>query len=71
MVPIVALLATATLAALVVQYRISDQDVTTEFFRAHKTISHTGQLLERGVWIGGAFLTILLIGIGAWALRLS
>ena len=69
--PTVGLLLAATLAALAIQYRVTDQDVTAEFFRAHKTISHTGQLLERGVLISGGALLVLLVGIAGWALRLS
>jgi methyl-accepting chemotaxis protein len=69
--PTIGLLLAATVAALAIQYRVSDQDVTAEFFRAHKTISHTGQLLERGVWVSGGVLLLLLLGIGAWTLHLS
>ena len=65
----VAFLLAAALATLVIQYRVSDQAVATEFFRAHKTISHTGELLERGMFIGGAVLTFFVLGIGIWALR--
>src|SRR5256885_1370309 len=43
-VPLLALLLGAALATLAVQYRLSDRAVGTEFFRAHKTISHTGEL---------------------------
>ena len=70
-VPTVTLLLLATLAALVVQYRVSDQAVGTEFFRAHKTISHTGELLERGTLIGGAVLTLLVLAIAVWWLRFT
>lgn len=67
--PAAALLLAAALAALLVQYRISDQAVGTEFFRAHKTISHTGELLERGLVVGAVVLTLLVLGIAAWGLR--
>jgi methyl-accepting chemotaxis protein len=70
-VPIVVLIAVATLATLVVQYKISDQMVGTEFFRAHKTISHTGELLQRGMLIGGAVLTAVVVALAWWALRLT
>jgi methyl-accepting chemotaxis protein len=70
-VPTVGLLALATLAALAIQYHVSDQDVTAEFFRAHKAITHTGQLLERGILISAAVLLLLLVGVGLWALRTS
>jgi methyl-accepting chemotaxis protein len=69
--PTVGLLLAATLAALVIQYYVSDQAVGTEFFRAHKTISHTGELLERGVWIGSAVLTLIVLAVAAWALRFT
>lgn len=70
-VPTVALLLVATLAGLAVQYRVSDQAVATEFFRAHKTISHTGELLQRGMLIGAAVLILLIVAIAVWGLRLT
>ena len=69
--PVVGLLLTATMAVLVVQYYVSDQAVGTEFFHAHKTISHTGQLLARGMWIGAGVLVLALLAIAVWALRFS
>jgi len=70
-VPTVLLLLAATAAVLVVQYRVSDQAVSAEFFRAHKTISHTGELLERGMLIGGAVLVGLVVAIALWWLRFT
>src|SRR5438093_230137 len=70
-VPMLALLAAATLATLAVQYRVSDQTVGTEFFRAHKTISHTGELLQRGFILGAVVLGVTLVAVGVWALRLT
>jgi len=67
----VAVLLVAVLATLAIQYRVSDQAVGTEFFRAHKTISHTGELLRRGVAIGGSVLIILVVAIAAWAFHLT
>jgi methyl-accepting chemotaxis protein len=67
--PAVALLLGAAVAAFVVQYHFTNQAVETEFFHAHKTISHTGQLLERGTVIAAAVLTLLVLAIAAWALR--
>lgn len=70
-VPTVTLLLLATLAGLALQYRLSDQAVGAEFFRAHKTISHTGELLERGMLIGAAVLTVLVLAITVWWLRFT
>lgn len=70
-VPLGVLLVAGTLVTLVVQYRSSDEAVSEEFFRAHKTISHTGQLLEREYLVGGGVLLLLLGVAGAWALRLT
>jgi len=70
-VPLLLLLLGAVLATLAVQYRVSDQAVGTEFFRAHKTISHTGQLLQRGLVVGVVVLVLAVVAIGAWALRLT
>ena len=69
--PLAALLLVAVLATLAVQYRVSDQRVDAEFFRAHKTIVHTGELLERGMVIGAVVLTILVLAVALWALRLT
>jgi len=70
-VPTVVVVLAATMAVLVIQYHVSDQAVGTEFFRAHKTISQTGQLLKRGVLIGGAVLTLLMLAVAVWALRFT
>ena len=69
--PVVALVLLATLATLAVQYRVSDQAVGTEFFRAHKTISHTGELLRRGTVIGSLVLVALVSVLALWAFRLT
>jgi len=68
-VPLAALLIIAVGATLAVQYRVSSQEIGTEFFRAHKTIHHTGELLARGTLIGGALLVVLVLAIALWALR--
>jgi methyl-accepting chemotaxis protein len=66
--PTVGLLLLAVLVTMGVLYQVGNQDVGTEFFRAHKTISHTGQLLQRGLVVSVVVLTALLLGIGIWAL---
>src|SRR3989442_15863872 len=55
--PLVGLGLVAVLATLAVQYEVSNQSVGREFFRAHKTITHTGELLQRGMVIGSVVLT--------------
>lgn len=69
--PVVGLLLAATLAAFVVQYYVSDQAISGQFFRAHETIRHTGQLLERGTLIGAGFLIVLALGVAVWAFRFT
>ena len=69
--PVVALVLLAGLGTLAVQYRVSDQAVSTEFFRAHKTISHTGELLRRGTVIGAVVLLLVVSAIALWAFRLT
>src|SRR5579862_6154035 len=69
--PIVGLLAAATLVTLIVQFQVSSQDVGTEFFHAHKTISNTSQLLIRGTVIGGAILALLVVAVAIWALHMT
>jgi methyl-accepting chemotaxis protein len=61
----------ATVGTLVVQYQVSNQVVGTEFFRAHKTISQTGELLRRGTVIGSLLLAVLVLALAAWAFRLT
>ena len=70
-VPLAAMLTLAVLVTLAVQYRVSDQAVGTEFFRAHKTISHTGELLRRGTAIGAAVLLVLVLAVAGWAFRVT
>jgi methyl-accepting chemotaxis protein len=69
--PVVALVLLAGLGTLAVQYLVSDQVVSTEFFRAHKTISHTGELLRRGTVIGAVVLLVVVSAIALWAFRLT
>src|SRR5438445_12512282 len=70
-VPLAAMLVLAVLVTLAIQYRVSNQAVGTEFFRAHKTISHTGELLQRGLVVGSVVLVLLVLAITVWALRLT
>lgn len=67
--PAAALLLAATVATLAAVYYVSDRAVGREFFRAHVRITHTGQLLEHGVLIGGGLLLLLVVAIAVWALR--
>ena len=69
--PLVALVLVAVLATLAVQYQVSNQSVGREFFRAHKTITHTGELLQRGMVIASALLSILVLAVALWAFRLT
>jgi len=69
--PLVTLVLVAGHGTLAVQYRVSDQTIGTEFFRAHKTISHTGELLRRGTVIGGIVLLVVVTVIIVWAFRLT
>jgi methyl-accepting chemotaxis protein len=69
--PVGAGLLVAVVLALAVQYRVGDQAVGTEFFRAHKTISHTGELLQRGFLLGLALSVLLVLGVVAWMFRLT
>ena len=70
-VPLVAFLLVAVLTTLAVQYHVSNQAIGAEFFRAHKTISHTGELLQRGFILGAVVLAVTLVAVGVWALRLT
>jgi len=70
-VPLLAFVLAAVVATLAVQYRVSDQAVGAEFFRAHKTIAHTGELLRRGLVMGSAVLLLLMLTTALWAFRLT
>lgn len=61
----------AILVALATQYVIGSHDVQAEFFRAHKTIHNTSQLLNRGMWAGAALLVVGGLVIGWWVLRMT
>ena len=69
--PLVGVLFLAAAVTLVVQYRVASQDVGTEFFRAHKTISNTGQLLQRGLAIGILVLGFVVVATAVRALRVT
>ena len=69
--PLVVLVLVAVLTTLAVQYHVSNQAIGAEFFRAHKTISHTGELLRRGTLIGSGVLLVLVLAVMAWAFRLT
>ena len=62
--PLVGILGAGTILTLAVQYWLSDQAVGDEFFRAHKTITHTGEMLARSYLMGG----VVLLGLRAVAL---
>lgn len=70
-VPLLALLAGTVAIVLLVEYLMADRAVSTEFFRAHKTISHTGELLRSGLFAGGAVLVLAVTAIGLWGLRVT
>lgn len=69
--PIVLLVLIATLATLAVQYEVSNRAVSTEFFKAHKTISYTGELLSRGTLIASLVLIVLVAALAVWVFRLT
>ncbi len=69
--PVTAFLFLAVLLTLAVHYHVSNEAVSTEFFRAHKTISHTGELLRRGMLTGGALLSVLVAAAALWMFRLT
>lgn len=65
------LLLLAVLATLGVLYYAANQDIQSEFWKAHKQITHTGELLIRGLTLGIVVLSVALVGICIWALRLA
>jgi len=70
-VPFVTLLLLATLVAFAIQYNVSNQEVGTEFFHAHKTIAHTGELLRRGIIVASVAAIVFLSLIAAVVFRVT
>jgi methyl-accepting chemotaxis protein len=68
---IVTFVLVGTLGTLAVQYWVSDRAIGTEFFRAHKTISHTGELLYRGTLMGSLVFFVLALAFSLFAFRLT
>jgi methyl-accepting chemotaxis protein len=62
---IVTLVLATVVIVLGVVYQIADTQVSNEFFRAHKTIHPTGELLRSGILVGGAVL-LLAVGFLGW-----
>ncbi len=69
-IPLAVLLG-ATLLTLALQYVLSGHEVQAEFFRAHKTISNTAQLLRRGMVVGSAVLLVAFVALGLWSFRMT
>jgi methyl-accepting chemotaxis protein len=67
--PSVVALFLAVLITLGVVYQLGNQEVGAEFYHAHIKISHTGELLQRGMAAGVVILTLLVVAIGLWAIH--
>ncbi len=67
--PSVVMLFIAVLITLSVIYQISNQAVESQYFRAHIQFNRTGELFERGLEVGAVILTVLVVAIGLWAIR--
>lgn len=68
-VPAAALAALAIVIAAGAFWEVGDREVGREFFRAHKEVSHTGQLLSDAALTGVALALALLVaatGYGLW-----
>jgi methyl-accepting chemotaxis protein len=50
-------------------YYDADQQVSNEFWRAHKQISHTGQMLKHGLEMSVVLLVALSAGLAVWRFR--
>ncbi|MHB2016017.1 MAG: HAMP domain-containing protein [Candidatus Xenobia bacterium] len=53
----------AVAVVLAIVYVECDHSVQAEFFRAHKTIAHTGQMMLHGLLLGSAALMAFVLGI--------
>lgn len=69
--PVVGVVLAGAAASAILVYQIGDRAVSTEFFRAHKTIHETGELLRTGVLIGFGVSAALVAVVAAWSLRLT
>jgi methyl-accepting chemotaxis protein len=63
-VPAALLVLFAIVVGSAIVYEVGDRAVDQEFFRAHKTVSHTGELLSQAVWIGAGF-AFAAVGVAA------
>jgi methyl-accepting chemotaxis protein len=69
--PVVGIVLAGAVASGILVYEIGDRAVSTEFFRAHKTISETGQLLRTGLLVGLGVFVVLVAFVAVWSFRLT
>jgi methyl-accepting chemotaxis protein len=70
-VPAALLVLLAILVGSAIVYQVGDRAVDQEFFRAHKTVSHTGELLSQAVWVGAGCAVAVLGAAALYALWLT
>lgn len=67
--PVVAVVLAGAAASAILAYEIGDRAVSMEFFRAHKTIHETGELLRTGLLAGFGVSALLVVLVAAWSFR--
>jgi methyl-accepting chemotaxis protein len=65
--PLGLVLIAAALASSTLFYEEANQQVSDEFFKAHKTIHQTGEMLLPGLMASTGVLLTALVGVGIWA----
>lgn len=69
--PVVAVVLAGAVASAIVTYELGDRAVSSEFFRAHKTIHETGALLRTGLLVGLGLSTALVAFVAVWSFRVT
>lgn len=69
--PVVAVLLAGAVASTIIVYELGDRAVSTEFFRAHKTIHETGELLRTGLLVALGLSACLVAVVAFWSVRVS
>jgi methyl-accepting chemotaxis protein len=69
--PVAGVVLAGAAASVLVAYEIGDRAVSNEFFRAHKTIHETGELLRTGLLVGLGVAASIVGLVAAWSFRLT
>src|SRR5689334_12011162 len=69
--PLIVVVLGGAVASAIIVYELGDRAVSNEFFRAHKTIHETGELLRTGLLVGLCVSASLVAFVAVWSFRLT